>query len=345
MKQYMKYAFLLFFFALLVLSFLIIRPFLTAILSGCIAVYIFYPLYRRLNSRLNNRTASSAIMLALILILLVIFSLLIGSKIFTELSNIPLEGPLLSLNGNCNSDTVICRASDYAAGILQDPKTNQAIFNFISDMSRSIIISIPSLTLQVLIFIFTTYYLFRDGEAILKYIGEIIPLKKDFKVLLKKQTEDLFYSTVYGAIIVSMMQGVVATAVFIIFNSTQSPFFWGALSIIAAMIPFIGTAIIWMPMSLFQIYQGYLAGSQTMIWQGAGLFIVGLCLISTIDNIIKPKIVGKRAGMHPLLILLGALGGIALLDFIGVFIGPLILAFFISFLEVYKKEKSEIFSS
>ncbi|MCX6707574.1 MAG: AI-2E family transporter [Candidatus Woesearchaeota archaeon] len=345
MKQYMKYAFLLFFFGLLILSFLIIRPFLTAILSGCIAVYIFYPLFRRLNRRLDNRTASSAIMLVLILILLVIFSILIGSKILSELGNISLEGPFLSLDGKCSSDTALCKASNYAAGILQDPRTNQVIFNFISDISKSIIISIPSLALQVLIFIFTTYYLFRDGEAILKYIGEIMPLKKDFKVLLKKQTEDLFYSTVYGAIIVSMIQGVVATAAFIIFNSTQSPFFWGALSIIAAMIPFIGTALIWMPMSLFQIYQGYLSGSTSMMWQGIGLFIVGLCLISTIDNMIKPKIVGKRAGMHPLLILLGALGGIALLDFIGVFIGPLILAFFISFLEVYKKEKSEIFNS
>ena len=192
MKQYMKYTFLIFFFVLLVLSFLIIKPFLTAILSGCIAVYIFYPVYRMLNNKLKSKSASAAIMLLVILILLGSFSFLIGSKIFGEVKNISIEGPLLSFNGGCTDGTAVCRLSSFISRQIQDPSTNQAIISSISSMSQSIIISIPSLVLQLLIFIFVTYYLFIDGENILSHIGEIVPLKNDFKVHLKKQTNDIF---------------------------------------------------------------------------------------------------------------------------------------------------------
>lgn len=345
MKKYMKYAFLIFFAILLVLSIIIIKPFLTAILSAAIVAYMSYPLNRRVNEKVKNRSLSAAIVLLVVIIFIGIFSAIIISEIYQEVGGFVARGDIMpSLEKKyCGDDSLLCLTNNYMVDFLSEPSTRSAIISSISKVSASLIISIPSLLLNLLIFIFTSFYLLKEGDILVKRALDLVPLKSYFKKILKKQTDDIFYSTVYGAIVVSLIQGFVGIIAFMVFETTESPFFWGMIIAVAALIPFIGTGVIWIPMGLFQVLTGYSTGSEDIMWKGIGFLIIGGMLISTIDNIIRPKIVGHRAGMHPLLILLGALGGIAMLGFIGVFVGPLILAFFISFLNVYWEEKSEIF--
>ena len=348
MKKYMKYAFLAFFLLLLVLSFFIIRPFITVIIASIIVAYIFFPVFDRVNKRVNNNNISAILVMLLIVVVLGLFLWFVGSRVFGELDIIKeknsFEEAMSQLDSKCDaSDNPLCISVNYLSGLIEEPETRQSILSAVSDISKSLLTSIPRLLINIIIFTFTTFYLFRDGRRIMKYLSDIIPLKRKFKVSLKGQMNDLFYSTIYGAIIIALIQGAVGTVAFILLGSTESPFFWGTMMAVAALVPFIGTGIIWLPMALFQIIQGYLSESDAIMWKGVTLLIVGAFIISMIDNVLKPKIIGERSGMHPLLIMIGAFGGIAFMGFIGVFLGPMILAFFMSFLYVYHEEKSEIF--
>ncbi|MBU0535824.1 MAG: AI-2E family transporter [Nanoarchaeota archaeon] len=344
----MKYAFLTFFLILLVLSFFIIRPFITVILASIIVAYMAYPLHDRMNKKLNKDHISAIIVMMIIILVLGAFFWFIGTEVFKEVEAISkqnkFEEAFSQLNSKCdNSDSMICQSIDYITETLEAPETKKSIISSLSRFSAWIITSIPSFLFNIIIFMFTTFYLLKDGKSMMEYLGKTLPLKKSFKTSLKKQINDLFYSTVYGALIVAIIQGCVGIVAFIVFGSTESPFFWGLIMAISALIPFIGTGMVWLPMALFQILQGYLTESNVIVWKGVGLLLVGALIISTIDNVLKPKIIGQRAGMHPLLIMLGAFGGMAFMGFIGIFIGPIILAFFMSFLKVYHNERSEIF--
>ncbi|MBD3312952.1 AI-2E family transporter [Candidatus Woesearchaeota archaeon] len=348
MKKYMKYAFLIFFIILAILSFLIIQPFLTAILASIIVAYIFYPLHKLLKKKVKNRNLSALLLMILIVILLAIITGFIGRELYSEVNTLITKGnfedTFEQINMRCDqADSLTCQSIDYIVEVLEDPQTKSSIISAISRFSKSLIVSIPSLILSLVIFIFTTFFLFRDGDDIIKYVNNLLPLKKGFKKSLKKQTKDLFYSTLYGTLVVAIIQGIVGIIAFMIFDSTDSPFFWGAIMAVGALIPFVGTGIVWLPMSIIQILTGYFSETPSVIWKGVGLLAVGAVIISSIDNVIKPKIIGDKSGLHPLLVMLGAFGGIALMGFIGVFVGPMILAFFISFLRVYHEEKNEIF--
>jgi len=134
-----------------------------------------------------------------------------------------------------------------------------------------------------------------------------------------------------------LRQGVIGAIGFIIFG-VGSPIFWGMMMAIFALIPFLGTAIIWVPASLILLIKGFLSNNGWMIGKGIGLFLYGLLIVSTLDNIIKPKLIGHKGKIHPAVVLLGILGGLNLFGFIGIFIGPIILAVFIALSKVYSDE-------
>ena len=111
---------------------------------------------------------------------------------------------------------------------------------------------------------------------------------------------------------------------------------WGFIIAFAALLPFIGTGIIWVPVGIFLILNGLFMSDTSFIWRGIGLLIYGALVISTIDNVLRPKVIGDKSMLHPTLALLGVAGGIYLLGFIGVIIGPVILALLVIYLGMYE---------
>ena len=93
-----------------------------------------------------------------------------------------------------------------------------------------------------------------------------------------------------------------------------------------------------MPVGVSKIIDASLAGSTTPLWQGVGLLLYSALIVSTVDNFLKPYVVGRKAGLHPLLVLIGIFGGISLVGAVGVIVGPMVLAFAISLLDAYKYE-------
>src|SRR5439155_1741600 len=106
--------------------------------------------------------------------------------------------------------------------------------------------------------------------------------------------------------------------------------FWGAIMIIMAFLPLLGTPLIWVPAAVSQILDGETA-------RGVGLLIYGSTIVMNIDNVLRPRLMSGRTKVHPVLILLGVLGGLKIFGFIGMLVGPLILAVLVAFTKFYEQ--------
>ncbi|MCX8147426.1 MAG: AI-2E family transporter [Candidatus Woesearchaeota archaeon] len=340
-ERFYTYAFLAIFAAVIVLSFLLIRPFITVILASAVVSYMLYPLFRALNKKIGSKNISAAVVIIAAVIVVGSLSVFIFSELYKEIKGINISDNLnigMMEKRACIENDILCKSINYFIDIVKSEETKETISALLSNFSKSFLFSIPSLFLNMIIFIFLLFYFLRDGDKIIAYIKGLLPLKESLKNDIERYARDVIHSTIYGAIIIALMQGFVGAVAFILFDSTDAPIMWGMITAVAALVPFIGTAAVWLPMSLMQIIKGHLYNSNIILWKGIGLLIFGAVVISSIDNILKPRIIGKEAKINPVLVLLGAVGGIRLMGPMGVFIGPFVFALFASFAKVYAQD-------
>jgi predicted PurR-regulated permease PerM len=169
-------------------------------------------------------------------------------------------------------------------------------------------------------------------------LKKIMPLKLHHQKQVFQQLDETTYAIIYGSLLIAAVQGAAGALGFFIFG-VSSPVAWGVMMAIFALLPFIGTAIIWLPVTAVMIVQGLSTNSPNITLKGIGLLLYCAIIVSSMDNVLKPHIIGKKARIHPVLVLLGVLGGLAFFGFVGFIIGPLILAVFMTFLDIYEKEK------
>jgi len=149
------------------------------------------------------------------------------------------------------------------------------------------------------------------------------------------------FAVFYGNIFVAIIQGILGGVGFFVLG-VESPVLWGFVMILFALIPYFGTAIIWLPAALNLLFKGYLENDASYTARGIILIVYGILVISSIDNILKPRLIGSKAQVHPVLVLLGVLGGLSLFGFIGLILGPVMLALLMTFVDIYEEEKAEL---
>ncbi|MFO8016477.1 MAG: AI-2E family transporter [Candidatus Woesearchaeota archaeon] len=338
---------------ILILSFLVVRPFLPAVILGAVIAYLFHPVYLWLEKYLKNRSVCAVITMLLILVVFTLPAAFAVNSIIGEISRFRVGGgfgeyvPETECRGE--QDTLSCRVEAFVGDVIPNEylkkginKSLTSIYQAGMEAASSIVFSIPFIVLNILIIIFVIFYLFVDWDIMIKELDDLLPFKKELKDTFAKQSKDILYATVYGTLVVAVIQGAVGAVAFMALDSTQTPLLWGIVMAIAALVPFVGTALVWLPIGTLQIISGYTQASPVIMWKGVGVVLVGALIISTIDNVIKPKIIGRRASIHPLLVLLGVLGGLSFFGFIGIMIGPLLMALTVTFVRVYKKEKNAI---
>jgi len=199
----------------------------------------------------------------------------------------------------------------------------QLALNFV----QSAYSSVTHLFFMLFVMFFALYYFFIDGKDIVRKVMYISPLRDAHEDLLVEKFVSISRATIKGTFAVCLVQGMIGGMVFYI-AGIQSAVIWGVVMALFAIVPMFGSAIVWFPIGIILLLSG-------SIWQGVFVLAVGMGLISTIDNILKPKLVGKDTQMHPLLVLLATLGGLALLGPAGVIVGPIIIALFVSLWDIY----------
>ncbi len=194
--------------------------------------------------------------------------------------------------------------------------------------SRKLIESSFTIGYSLVIIVVTSFLLIRDGHRIMDYLMDIVPLPEEERIAFLKQTQEVLQGVVYGVLLTALLQGLLGTIGWW-YVGLPSPIFFGALMMILAMIPFVGTPIIWGPGGLYLLCHGE-------IIEGLVLLAWGVLVVSMVDNFIRPIFISSGAKVHMLITFLGALGGLAAWGFIGLFWGPLVVSLFVFLLGSYR---------
>ncbi len=332
LKKHSKYFFIGSFILISLISVILAWPFVAAIFGAIVLAYLFYPVYEFIFRRVKNETASAALVSLLVLVIFIVPLLFVGNTLFNEASKLFFEIKKINFEelGTRYLDSLFGENIDISS-LLKDALNRLSIF-LLQYVDR-FILELPQKILSGFVMFFVMFYLFKDGKRLLFSIKEALPLKRKYREDIAKKFNDTIYATMYGVVVTAIIQGIVGSIGLLIFD-VPSPILWGSVMIISAMIPFAGAAFVWLPASIYK----FSIGETT---NGLGLFLFGLFIVSIIDNIIRPKIIGKRSKVHPALVLIGALGGIRLFGLIGVVVGPLILAILTVFFDLYLNEEYE----
>ncbi|NTV41065.1 MAG: AI-2E family transporter [Candidatus Moranbacteria bacterium] len=189
---------------------------------------------------------------------------------------------------------------------------------------------IADTTFSSVVIFFTLYFLLIEGKKLVRHIIYLIPLKNSHKKVLSEKFVSITRATAKGAMIIAIIQGSLGMLLFL-FLGIDSAFILGIFMMLSSLIPMFGAGLVWFPTAIVM----FLTGN---IWQGWIILAVGGGVISTIDNFLRPKLVGKDTQMHPLIVFFATLGGITVFGFLGLLIGPIIVALFLSLWDIYAEE-------
>lgn len=296
------------------LSYLLIAPFLTYILLGLILAMLFHPFYRR-SSRIIGEAPAAVLSIIVMVLLVVIPSLIVGVELVQQARN------AYGLLVDSGFDLVI--AASYIPGVeVQDLEALIPAKSEVAAALPSILSTTSAVIIGVLLFFFTMYYALKDGKEWYSSVSNILPIKRAYKRRLKEEIEQMTRVLFYGQIFTSVLIGIGCGAVLWHFG-IPNPVFWGFLVVIFAFLPVLGAPVVFLPAGIWLLFKEQ--------WM-AGIAVIALCtlVVFIVEYIIRPKVISKASQIHPLTVILGALGGIYLLGFVGFLIGPLVLGIFVT---------------
>jgi len=317
----------------------LLQPFFFPIFWAAVIAGVFRPLYSRINGKLNRPNLSTAILFLLIALIILLPAGIVGTLVFNESVQIyeklspdtkhmdrSIQRLINSIADNSlarlfhiNKAMLIAKTTEVAQGI-----TNY-IFVHLTELTQNTL----GLLVKFAIMLYTLFFFVRDGDRFLRMVMKILPLGMGREKLLYERFIVTARATLKVTLIIGGIQGTLGGIVFLV-TDVEGALIWGLLMILMAIVPLVGCSIIWAPAGILMLLTGH-------IWEGVLILAVGFLVISTVDNVLRPILIGKDVEMHPLLIFLSTLGGIILFGFSGFVIGPVITSLLIAIWEMYEE--------
>jgi predicted PurR-regulated permease PerM len=323
----------------------IASPFFGAILWALIAAILFAPVKGRIALKMPNRKNSAAALTLLLVIAIVIIpSAILGSLMVDEAVRTYAQ--------------IESRQIDFSA-VFRD--VQQAVppsvmtmldrfgfgdFNALQEKLSSVITSgLRIATTQALnigqsafsfamgmgIMLYLTFFLLRDGRQLTRQISEVVPMHAAKKSALFDKFTTVIRATIKGSIVVALVQGVLGGVIFALLD-IRAALLWGVVMGFLSLVPAIGTGLIWLPVAIYLLVTG-------AVWQGVVLLLCGFFIISMVDNVLRPILVGADTRMPDYVVLISTLGGLSVMGINGFIVGPVIAAMFIAAWEIFAESR------
>jgi predicted PurR-regulated permease PerM len=193
--------------------------------------------------------------------------------------------------------------------------------------------SIVFVVVNVIIMLFALFFFFRDSDAIMARLRRVLPFDPSFREGRIRETAELIKASISSGVIVAVVQGAVGGLTFALLG-LGAPVFWGVIMAFFSLLP-LGAWIVWLPVAVWLLITGE-------VGRGIALIAIGAGGISLIDNFLRPMLLAGRTEMNGLLVFISLLGGIAAFGFVGLVLGPVIMAAAISFVDAYASERREL---
>ncbi len=211
--------------------------------------------------------------------------------------------------------------------------TDENLLNFqkkASSVIPALINSSANILSNFAILFFLLYFLLKNGRTVERTVGRLIPLKAENVDWLGKETKNIIKANAIGIPVLAVIQGIVATIGYWIFGVKDFGL-WGFLTGVFSMVPLVGTAVIWLPLTTYLFSIGQTGN-------GIGLLVYSGVLIVNIDYVARLTLLKKFMDVHPLITVFGVIIGIGLFGFWGVIFGPLLISYFIILVKIYMNE-------
>jgi predicted PurR-regulated permease PerM len=343
-----------FFFALLILIlygvFLILTPFLKAITWAVILAILVYPLYAWLVERLRGRANLAAVIVIVVITLLVIApGIELGRFLADEtVSLVQSVRSLLDEEGKQEwlakpwVQQMLSWWNTVSLGLV-DFKINwkellvqsaQSSSTFLVTQVRGIAQNVLAFAANFIVALLTLFFFLRDGAAFLNRLRRLLPMDPERQERLLSNIVDAVTAVVHGALVVAMVQGLLAGLAYWVLGV---PFavLWGVATAFTALLPIGGSTLVTVPATIYLFLQG-----ETI--RAIILLVWSLGIVGGIDNVLKPLLIGNRLGLPVLFLFFGILGGLALFGAVGLILGPVLFALLRALLDLYSEEYSTI---
>ena len=343
-----EHVFFIIIFVLTTLSFYlfyrIISPFLGPIVWAILLSIVFYPLLQKLQRLLKKREALSAMIMTLLVIVVIVLpsgllTISLANEVVDAYHDLEemiktgrLQAYLEQIRQLTSFQWVWTRLDQYFNLSQADPfkfllQNLRQIGTFLFNQTSVIFKGLSTFVIGFFFALLSLYYLFKDGNRLLERLKAIAPIPSKERELILLRFKDMIYATIYGGIVVAIVQGLLGGLIFWILG-ISSPVLWGTAMALLSFIPVGGTALIWAPASLLFIIQGNFL-------KGIILLLFGAFVISMVDNFLRPKLISSKTKIHPLLLFFSVLGGIQAFGMIGLVAGPLITTLCLTLIEIY----------
>ncbi len=323
------------------LFYIIMAPFWTPILWAMVLTILFYPFYNWLKKKYHlNEVLSSLVTCTIVVIFLTIPVTLLSLSLVEEVFYLYkwLEAYIRESTIEFHGSSVF--AVEYIQKLLgryieisevdiRDIllKGAKEASSYIINSLTGIISNFTRLSIDLVMTLFAMYYLFKDGYRLVEYLKGLLPFSEEDKDAIFKKSKEVMYATLYGGVLVAVMQGGLGGLSFWILG-LSSPVFWGTVMAMFAFLPVIGTPAIWIPAAIYLFVKMNYASAIVMVVTGVFIVIIG--------DVLRPVIVSGKTDIHPLLLLFSIFGGIEAIGFIGIIAGPIILSLALTMVDMYK---------
>ncbi len=319
-------------------------PFFEPIAWAIILALFFYPVYRGLRKVLRGSHGLASLGMCILIIAFIIMPVfaLLGSltsevlRVYGQVQEHIHKGDF-SIVPDKDKHPLLYKATTKA---LETFKTHESgVKDSLSDISKRmgefflkqgtvVFKNVANILFKAALMIVTLYYLFRDGERMLQSFTDLLPLPKKEVENFASITSDVLSATLYGNLMTAFIQAALGVLI-LWFLDFSAPILWGLVMGLSAFIPMVGTALVWLPATIYLFVAGFYL-------KGAILLTFSVLVISQIDYFLRPYLISGKTQLHSLFLFFSILGGINVLGIIGLILGPIIIALCMAILELYK---------
>lgn len=324
-----SFYFLLAFLAgMLTVAFFIFKPFFAPIVLAVVFAIVFQEPYKKIQKVLRGSAGgSAAITTALVLAAIVLPLTLLATQMATEAGQV-----YRSFTETGSAGTVF----DSVRGLLGDAMPFEVdayvkdVLAYLAGNVGVVVTGVAKFFVNIVLFVMALYYFLKDGAVFRRAFISLSPLMDEDDEEIARMLARAVNSIVAGRLLMALVQGLLAMGGFLAFGIPNA-ILWGSVTVITALIPGIGTALTVAPAVVYLFLQGATGAA-------AGLFVYGVLVVGLADNILGPRLIGRGVSLHPFVILLSVLGGIALFGPTGFVLGPLAISLLYTLLNAYHRD-------
>lgn len=326
----------------LALAFWIFRPFLQPIAFATVIAIGFYPLYLGISRIVRGPNKSALLATFAVLLIFVLPALLIASAAGGEL----IKAARYFGDRSTEQGGAVAYLAEKQQSALrwlakyvdvEELHLEDAIANLPGQVSKVLLAvgthlvgGLAGFAGNAILTFLILFFLFRDGKAAIENVTAVLPLGRDQAMRLLDGIRDSIVANLYGILAVGFTQGLLTGAALATLR-VPSALLLGLATAFCSLIPIVGTMLVWLPASIYLIATGH-------VWKGIILILWGTAVVGTIDNIIRPLVIGRRVELHPLLLLFSLLGGLQVFGFIGIFVGPVVVSVIAALINILREQ-------